>query len=217
MQFLSGKTRANLKPWGVWAALLAVLLGLSGCQRAPRAAQGLDPACLAGTWQVMNMARTLGDALARSEPPFAVEAVGGAVRYHFSEDGLLEITFDGLEVHLLGEVEGEKLRVSNRFDGAAAAQYQVDVFAQEIELSHFGGAGVLFRLELDDQLLAEGDFPAWQAFTSALNGGTAAAQDEAPTRVVERARAAAHCRGDTLAIQTLDPLPGPRVELERAP
>jgi hypothetical protein len=177
----------------------------------------LDAACLVGNWQVADLTSSMAESGERTGSPLRVSAVNGAIRYHFAADGQMQLTFDKLEVRMEGVVEGEPVSAVNRLQGSASASYQIDALEQEITLSRFGGDGIHFQVEINEQLLTEGDFPAWRALSSAVNGGSTshAGDTTTPTRVIEQSRAAVQCAGDQMTIQALDPLPGPQVGLRR--
>jgi hypothetical protein len=82
---------------------------------------------------------------------------------------------------------------------------------EELVLSSFGGEGILFSLDINNQRLAEGNLPAWRAFTSTLSDGSALT----PGPLMEQARTSAACEGNTLILQTIDPDVGPKVQLRR--
>jgi len=175
------------------------------------------PVCLVGRWEITNLKSALVDTWVTHDSPLTVDKIEGAVLYTFSPDGRLEISFDRLSVQMSGVVDDQRVEAENKLDGSAWARYEVDAVLREIHLSDFGGNGIDFQLEMNGQALTSGNFPAWQAFTSAVNGGENAEADTGtgPSRVVESARATFSCETGSLTIQALEPQPGERIEFTR--
>ena len=171
---------------------------------------------MVGVWQVADLAQVVTTSYARSNTPLQVDSVEGQTLYQFDSAGGMLITFQSLTANLSGAVEGQALTARSEMTGTATASYQVDEAHQQIVLSSFGGDGIQFSLDINGQRLAEGDLPAWRAFSASL-----ASQDQPPaeggisTTEAERARASVSCRADRLTIQALDPQPGPEMILNR--
>lgn len=166
----------------------------------------LDAACLSGAWEVAN----LTDAIApgQASEGLAVQRVDGRVEYRFDPNGSLTITFDQLNTTLSGTMNKRSVSAVETFNGSALASYQVDPPNQQIILSNFGGEGILVELDINGQRLAEGNLPAWQAFTS----GPGSPQEGTP---VQASRAQVTCSGSDLTLRVLDPVGGPDLHLIR--
>jgi hypothetical protein len=176
--------------------------------------QALD-ACLIGDWIVADLQRSVTEAYARTQAQLALVAIEGETRYTFRPDGSLEIRFDNLATTLSGTIDGKDIQARNLMVGTATAEYHLNVDTREIVFSNFGGEGIQFATEINGQVLAQGDFPAWRAFTSNLIGGSPANPTAGPTRVVDESYAVVTCAGDEMHLQAIDPVPGPDVLLKR--
>jgi len=172
-------------------------------------------ACLVGNWMVADLPGSLAKSYSRVESPLALNSVEGETRYVFGADGSLEIRFENLVITLSGTVEEKEIVARNIMVGMATARYRLNPGNREIVFSNFGGDGIQFATEINGQVLAQGNFPSWRAFSSNLTGGSPTIPTAGPTRVVNESFAAITCAGDDMRLQTIDPLPGPEVQLRR--
>jgi hypothetical protein len=173
----------------------------------------LDPACLVGTWEAANLAQAMAESIPMTEGGLKLEGVEGQVQYIFSQDGTMEIRYQRLAALMTGLVDGREVRVVQTLEGSGTASYQVDPQLGIISLSAFGGDGIISSLSINEQVLAEGSLPVWQAFTA----GPVEADPNASPPDVQISRAAGFCQGDALTLQAVEPIPGPLVNLFRAP
>jgi hypothetical protein len=170
----------------------------------------LDPTCLVGKWEVSNIQQMMYESYLQSQSALQLENIGGHAIYEFDAEGKMTIFFIRLAASLSGEMDGREMRVYQQIDGSAVAQYTFDTKTSRIFLTSFGGDGVLFSLDINDQRLLEGDLPSWRVFTSDLTSGIGK-----PTSLVEYAQVQVDCSADSMTIQSVDPLPGPTVHLKR--
>ena len=177
----------------------------------PTAGWSVDPTCLAGAWQVVDLSRAMADSYARSESTFQLQQMEGAAYYEFTTDGGMRITFDHMAADFSGILDGRQVVIRQSIDGSATARYSIDPVEAQLILSNFGDSGILFSLAINQQVLVEGGLPIWQAFTSAISP----AESEHTAPPVQSARAAVDCAGDSLRIRAVDPVPGPEIELHR--
>lgn len=190
----------------------------SGTAALPRAdapsatiARGLDAACLVGLWEAVDLPAAMAESFRQTTTGLALQSVEGRVLYRFAPDGTLTIEFDRLTATLSGTLDNRPVTAQQVLSGQATALYHVLVEEEELVLSSFGGEGILFSLDINNQRLAEGNLPAWRAFTNTLSDGSALT----PGPLMEQARAEATCEGDSLILQTIDPQVGPEVLLKR--
>lgn len=177
-----------------------------GLQEPPQPAP-LDAACLLGTWEVADLDQMMRSTLAQSGASLVLERVEGRVLYEFSADGGMVIRYDGLAAALSGQIEGQAVRVETRLDGSGTARYTLDPAAGELRLRDFGGEGIQSKLTVNDQVLAEASIPVWLAL--------AGQSGEASPQAFSETRAAAACSSDGMVIQTLEPVRGPALRLNR--
>lgn len=175
------------------------------------AKKALDPACLVGLWEAVDLPAAMAESFRQTTTGLALQGVEGRVLYRFSPDGVLSIDFDRLTATLAGTLDGREVTAQQALHGQATARYHTFAKEDEIVLSSFGGEGILFTLDINNQRLAEGNLPAWRAFTNTLSDGSALT----PGPLMEQARTTAACEGDQLILQTIDPDVGPEVLLKR--
>lgn len=173
--------------------------------------RGLDAACLVGLWEAVDLPNAMAESFRQTTTGLALQGVDGRVLYRFTADGAFTIEFDRLTATLNGTLDGREVIAQQVLHGQADARYDVLAEQEELVLSSFGGEGILFSLDINNQRLAEGNLPAWRAFTNTLSDGSALT----PGPLMEQARTAAACQGDTLVLQTIDPEVGPEVQLRR--
>lgn len=178
---------------------------------APPTTSGLDAACLVGLWEAVDLPNAMAESFRQTTSGLALQGVEGRVLYRFTADGAFTIEFDRLTATLYGTLDGREVTAQQMLHGQADARYAVLVEQEELVLSSFGGEGILFSLDINNQRLAEGNLPAWRAFTNTLSDGSALT----PGPLMEQARTTAACSGDTLILQTIDPEVGPEVQLRR--
>jgi hypothetical protein len=170
----------------------------------------LDSACLVGKWNVSNLQQVMYESYLHSQSAFQLENINGQAVYEFDTQGTMTIYLVRLAASMNGEVDKQKIRVYQEIDGSATALYTIDQKSSRLFLTGFGGDGVLFSLDINGQRLLEGDLPSWRAFTSDLTSGIGK-----PTSLVDYAYVQVECNEDVLTIQSIDPLPGPLVQLKR--
>lgn len=180
-------------------------------QPAAPTTSGLDAACLIGLWEAVDLPNAMAESFRQTTTGLALQGVEGRVLYRFTADGAFTIEFDRLTATLYGSLDGREVTAQQMLHGQANARYDVMAQQEELVLSSFGGEGILFSLDINNQRLAEGNLPAWRAFTNTLSDGSALT----PGPLMEQARTAAACQGDTLILQTIDPEVGPEVQLRR--
>lgn len=169
----------------------------------------LDAACPIGIWQVTNLPEAMSQSLTQSSSSLQLRRVDGNTQYEFTSNGNMTIHFDHLAATLVGTVDNRPVTAVQSLDGSASALYQVDPSSQQILLYNFGGGGVQFGLDINGQRLIEGTLPVWQAFTSGLSG------NNKPAAKIQSSRVAVACSRDTMRINSLSPLSGPQVNLQR--
>lgn len=174
-------------------------------------------ACLVGEWRVADLANSIADAYSARQAPLTLQAVEGETRYSFLSDGSLEIRFLDIITTLAGELEGKQIIARSLLAGSATADFHVEHATREIRFSNFGGDGIKFATEINGQVLAGGDFPAWRAFASNLAGGSPSLPAAGPTRVVEESTAVITCTDNSMRLQAISPVPGPEIQLGRIP
>lgn len=172
---------------------------------------GLDAACLIGVWEAVDLPNAMAESFRQTTSGLALQGVEGRVLYRFTADGVFTIAFDRLTATLVGTLDGREVTAQQMLHGQADARYDVLAEQEELVLSSFGGEGILFSLDINNQRLAEGNLPAWRAFTNTLSDGSVLT----PGPLMEQARTSAACQGDTLILQTIDPEVGPEVQLRR--
>ena len=165
---------------------------------------GLHTACLVGTWAVQDLQQVMADSFSNTHSTLTLETVEGEMLYQFTEDGWMTIQFHQFGANFSGEVDGLPVNAHQVLDGSATAQYQIDDTQDELVLTEFGGEGISAALDINEQRLAEGNLPAWQAFTSGLSNGA----DAVPTPLVAYARLAVECSPDKLTLQMIEPKSG---------
>lgn len=175
----------------------------------------LTTSCLVGSWTIADLPQAISDSYSRSQSSLQLMGVQGDTFYTFHEDGSMEIVFNNLIASLAGTIEGKEIKARNLMFGTATAQYRVNEKNREIVFSVFGGDGIQFATEINGQVLAQGNFPTWRAFSSNLAGSSPNLPIAGPTRVVSEAYAAIVCSGDDMRLQAIDPIPGPEVKLRR--
>lgn len=178
-------------------------------------ADTLNAACLIGAWSMTDLQQAVGASYSRSQSPLQLQSVEGETRYAFDETGNMQITFNNLIATLNGTIEGKEILARNLMFGTATAQYRLNVATHEIIFSNFGGDGIQFATEINGQVLAQGNFPAWRAFSANLSGSSPTLPTAGPTHVVDEAFATVACAGDEMRLQAIDPVPGPEVRLRR--
>ena len=221
--------------WRASCAVIAVLL-LAGCSTirsmwptptatlvpttTPSPTQtSLPPAyqngwCLQGEWAAADLPEAIRAVNARQGSPLQVSDVSGQALYRFTRDGHIEINIDQLNIVLKGRVGDGNVRVVEQMNGQASAIYNVDLAGKILTLTDFGGDGIHYQVMMNNLLLSEGNFEAWQAF-SALAVGDANPNLTAQPRIVQVAHVQVACSGSGLTVQALDPFPGPTMRLER--
>ena len=172
---------------------------------------GLRSACLAGSWEAQDLDQVMADSFANTHSTLKLEAVEGEMLYQFTEDGRLTIRFNKFSAHFSGEMDGLPIDAYQLLDGSATARYQIDETQDELVLTDFGGEGISAALDINQQRLAEGNLPAWRAFTSGLSNGA----DAVPTPLVAYARLAVQCVEDQIVLHMVEPKSGPEIQLVR--
>ncbi len=172
---------------------------------------GLDAACLVGLWEAVDLPTAMAESFRQTTTGLALQGVEGRVLYRFAPDGTFTIDFDRLTATLTGTLDNRPVTAQQVLHGQAIARYDIVPQQQELVLSSFGGEGIVFSLDINNQRLAEGNLPAWRAFTNTLSDGSALT----PGPLMEHARTEAVCEGDSLILQTIDPNVGPEVLLKR--
>lgn len=177
----------------------------------------LNADCVQGVWKVADFQNSIATSFDLSYSPLQIEKVEGETRYKFDSLGGLIITFDNLTTTMSGTIDGLDVAANTIMNGTATAQYALDLEMHQIVLSNFGGEGVDFALQMNGQTLAEGNYPAWEAFMSSLGGAEeAAVKSEALVRQsAVQARAWVMCQGNELILQALEPQRGPEILLEK--
>jgi hypothetical protein len=181
---------------------------------AAQAEESLDT-CMVGNWTVADLQRSMIESHARSNSPLVIQSVEGETRYAFRPGGILEISFENLVTTLSGVIEGKDIQARSRMTGVATAEFSVNAQFNEVVFSNFGGDGIVFTTEINGQVLGQGNFPAWRAFSSNLAGNSPEMPTAGPTRVVNQSYAAVTCVRDEMRLQTIDPTPGQEVKLRR--
>lgn len=171
--------------------------------------------CLVGSWTMVDLQDTVKDSYTRSQSPLQIQSVEGETRYSFYEDGAMEIVFADVIATMTGAIDGKEIVARNVLVGTATAQYRVNVKNREVVFSTFGGDGIQFATEINGQVLAQGNFPAWRAFSTNLSASSPAIPSAGPTRIIHEAFAVVNCAGDRMQLQAIDPVPGPEVNLRR--
>ncbi len=182
----------------------------------------LDQTCLEGEWQVTDLNQAMNQSFNQVHGSLQLEKVAGRMLYSFLASGQMRIAFNHLTATFNGQVDQRQVTAAQSLDGSATADYQLDATEGQLTLTDFGGDGMQFSLMINDQLLAQGSLPAWQAFTASQAVVAAAATSassqnngQQATSAVESARVSVTCTGDQMTIQALQPIPGPILNLER--
>lgn len=177
----------------------------------------LNADCVQGVWRVADLQESVATSYDLSYSPLHIQKVEGETRYQFDSLGGLTITIDRLNTTMSGTIDGLDVAANTIMNGTATAQYTFDLEMHQVVLSNFGGEGVDFALQMNGQTLAEGNYPAWQAFMSSLGGSDeAAVKSEALVRQqAVQARAWVMCQGNELILQALEPQRGPEILLEK--
>lgn len=168
----------------------------------------LSASCLLGVWQAADLSQALGATLARVGAGLALQRVDGQALYEFDEGGGMKLDFNHFVASLAGQVDGREVTATQSLDGSGSARYAVDAAMGQVRLSHFGGDGIQFTLDINGQRLAEGSLPVWSMFAT----GQAA---EPPMQEVSASTWSAACGSDTLTLRPAGSAQGSEIQLSR--